>query len=74
MKNFHIWDRVVGGNGKSKIIKLYEKAIGDYGCKIPISLLTSNSETAKSKLDEIKGKRFACFDVTLFQILLTIIQ
>ena len=30
-----------GGNGKSKLMELLEKSVGDYGCKLPITLLTA---------------------------------
>ena len=50
-------------NGKSMCIELYEKALGDYCCKFPISLLTQKraaSNAATSELARAKGKRFAC--------------
>ena len=36
-ERFNIWTGT-GGNGKSKLIELFEKSIGDYNCKLPISL------------------------------------
>ena len=51
-----------GGNGKSKIMELLEKAAGDYCCKLPISLLTSKraaSNAATPELANTKGKRIA---------------
>jgi len=51
-----------GGNGKSKIMELLERAIGDYGCKLPISLLTNKraaSNAATPELAATKGKRIA---------------
>lgn len=50
-------------NGKSKIIELFEFALGDYCCKFPITLLTQKraaSNAATSELARAKGKRFAC--------------
>lgn len=60
-EKFHIWTGS-GGNGKSKIIELYQLAIGDYGCNIPISLLTharKDSGSASSEVARTKGRRFA---------------
>lgn len=60
-EKFHIWTGS-GGNGKSKLIELYEKSIGDYGCKLPISLLTNKrqqSGQATPEMARTKGKRFA---------------
>ena len=51
-----------GGNGKSKIMELLERSIGDYGCKLPISLLTNKraaSNAATPELAATKGKRIA---------------
>jgi len=51
-----------GGNGKSKIMELLEKSIGDYGCKLPITLLTAKraaSNAATPELAITKGKRIA---------------
>ena len=51
-----------GGNGKSKIMELLEKSIGDYGCKLPITLLTAKraaSNAATPELAATKGKRIA---------------
>lgn len=61
-EHFHIWTGS-GGNGKSKLIELFESAIGDYGCKLPVSLLTgkrSASSAASPEIAMLKGKRFAC--------------
>lgn len=60
-ERFHIWTGS-GGNGKSKLIELFEKSIGDYSCKLPISLLTSKrkaSNEAQPELARTKGKRSA---------------
>ena len=51
-----------GGNGKSKVMELLEKSIGDYGCKLPITLLTAKraaSNAATPELAATKGKRIA---------------
>ena len=51
-----------GGNGKSKIMELLEKSVGDYGCKLPITLLTAKraaSNAATPELAATKGKRIA---------------
>jgi P4 family phage/plasmid primase-like protien len=51
-----------GGNGKSKHIELIESALGEYSCKLPITLLTMKraaSNAANPELARTKGKRFA---------------
>jgi P4 family phage/plasmid primase-like protien len=51
-----------GGNGKSKHIELIESALGEYACKLPITLLTMKraaSNAANPELARTKGKRFA---------------
>jgi P4 family phage/plasmid primase-like protien len=51
-----------GGNGKSKHIELIENALGEYCCKLPITLLTMKraaSNAANPELARTKGKRFA---------------
>jgi P4 family phage/plasmid primase-like protien len=51
-----------GSNGKSKIVELIQKCIGDYYCILPISLLTqkrASSNSAQSELERTKGRRFA---------------
>ena len=51
-----------GSNGKSKIIELFENTIGDYACKLPISMLTQKRvgpASADPYLARTKGKRFA---------------
>jgi P4 family phage/plasmid primase-like protien len=60
-ERFHIWTGT-GGNGKSKLIELFEMCIGDYSCKLPISLLTTKrkgSNEAQPELARTKGKRSA---------------
>jgi P4 family phage/plasmid primase-like protien len=60
-EEFHIWTGS-GGNGKSKIVELYQKVLGNYGCNLPISLLTSSRKSSGEAQPEVartKGKRFA---------------
>ena len=50
-------------NGKSKCVELYDKALGDYTCKFPVTLLTQKraaSNSATSEIARAKGRRFAC--------------
>ena len=50
-----------GSNGKSMLICLLETALGDYACKVPISLLTqqrNKSSSAAPELIRLKGRRF----------------
>jgi phage/plasmid-associated DNA primase len=61
-EHFHIWTGS-GGNGKSKLIELFELAIGDYSAKLPVSLLTGKrgqSSAASPEVAMLKGKRFVC--------------
>lgn len=49
-------------NGKSKIFELLQKAIGEYYCILPVSLITQKraaSNAAQSELERTKGRRFA---------------
>jgi len=58
---FHIWTGS-GSNGKSKLIELFEKSIGNYSCKFNVSLLTQKrigSNQTNSEIVRAKGKRFA---------------
>jgi P4 family phage/plasmid primase-like protien len=51
-----------GSNGKSRLLDLIQKSIGDYYCIVPIALLTQKraaSNAAQSELERTKGKRFA---------------
>lgn len=51
-----------GSNGKSRILELVQKAIGDYFCILPIALLTQKraaSNSAQGELERTKGRRFA---------------
>lgn len=50
-----------GSNGKSMLMNLVTTAMGDYACKVPISLLTqgrNKSSAASPEVVRIKGKRF----------------
>jgi P4 family phage/plasmid primase-like protien len=60
---FHLWIGV-GSNSKSKLIELFESAIGDYSIKFPITLLTQKRAASNAANPEIagsKGKRFGSF-------------
>ena len=51
-----------GSNGKSRLLDLIQKSIGEYYCILPIALLTQKraaSNAAQSELERTKGKRFA---------------
>jgi len=51
-----------GRNGKSRLLDLIQKSIGEYYCILPIALLTQKraaSNAAQSELERTKGKRFA---------------
>ena len=59
-QKFHILTGV-GSNGKSMLICLMEAALGDYACKVPISLLTQSrgkSGAAAPEVIRLKGRRF----------------
>ncbi|PNH00386.1 putative helicase [Tetrabaena socialis] len=61
-ERFHIW-MVSGCNGKSLSVELFDKALGDYTCKFPVTLLTQKraaSNAATSEIARAKGRRFAC--------------
>lgn len=59
-EKFHIWTGV-GGNGKSKLLELFELAFGKYTAKIPVTVLTqktrSNSNAANPEVARLKGIR-----------------
>ena len=60
-EKFHIWTGS-GGNGKSKLQKIFEMAFGEYCCNIPVSLITQKrkaSGQASPELERVQGKRFA---------------
>jgi P4 family phage/plasmid primase-like protien len=59
-QKFHVLTGV-GSNGKSMLICLMEAALGDYACKVPISLLTQSrgkSGAAAPEVIRLKGRRF----------------
>jgi P4 family phage/plasmid primase-like protien len=59
-EHFHIWTGV-GSNGKSTLIQLIEKTLGEYACKLPISLMTnkrSGSGNASPEVIRTRGRRF----------------
>ena len=61
-KSSYIWTGI-GGNGKSKLIELLRKCIGDYACTLPVALITQKrgrAEGATPALAATQGKRFAC--------------
>lgn len=59
-EKFHIWTGV-GGNGKSKLLELFEMAFGKYTAKIPVTVLTqktrSSSSSANPEVSRLKGIR-----------------
>lgn len=60
-ERFHIWTGT-GSNGKSMCVELVEHSMGDYCCKLPVTLLTqkrASSNAATSEVARTKGKRFA---------------
>jgi len=51
-----------GGNGKSKLMELIIHSIGEYGCNLPVSLITAkrtSSSAATPELAQTKGARLA---------------
>jgi len=61
-ENFYIWSgkNNTGGNGKSTIMDLHLKALGEYACISPVSLITGKRESANSAnsaLANIQNKR-----------------
>jgi P4 family phage/plasmid primase-like protien len=59
-QKFHIMTGS-GSNGKSMIMNLMTKALGDYACTVPISLLTQKrkgSGNAAPEVARLKGRRF----------------
>lgn len=59
-EKFYIWTGT-GANGKSKIIELFEMALGDYATKIPITTFTQKRGSASSatpELARLPGVRF----------------
>lgn len=59
-EHFHIWVGS-GGNGKSKLIELFEGALGKYCATLSISALTQKraaSSAPQPEIARLKGKRF----------------
>lgn len=61
-ENFYIYSgkNNTGGNGKSTIMDLLLKSLGDYGCVSPVTLVTAKRESANSAnsaLANIRNKR-----------------
>lgn len=59
-EKFHIWTGT-GGNGKSLLVTLFMKALGEYAMTLPTSLITGKrgaSNAASPELVKTKGKRF----------------
>jgi len=59
-QRFHILTGT-GSNGKSMLMNLVETALGDYACKVPISLITqgrNKSSSASPEVVRLKGRRF----------------
>jgi len=51
-----------GSNGKSRLLDLIQKSVGDYYSTLPISLLTQKrvaSNAAQGEVERTKGRRFA---------------
>ena len=49
-ENFYIWSgkSATGGNGKTTLLDLLLKALGEYACTAPVSLVTGKRESANS--------------------------
>jgi len=59
-EKFHVWSGS-GSNGKSKLIELLEKSLGDYSCKMNASNLLQkrgSGTSANPELARTKGARF----------------
>lgn len=60
-EGFYIWTGS-GGNGKSKLVELMSKCLGEYSCNLPVSLLTQkrkSSGAANPEMARTRGRRFA---------------
>lgn len=60
LENFHIWVGV-GGNGKSKLVELLQRSVGDYAGTIPVSAITQKrggSSAATPEVSRLDSKRF----------------
>jgi P4 family phage/plasmid primase-like protien len=63
-QKFHIWTGG-GGNGKSMLVDLIKKTMGDYCGSMPSTILTnarSGAETANPVLASTRGRRFISLD------------
>jgi P4 family phage/plasmid primase-like protien len=63
-EKFHIFTGQQGSNGKSKVMDLIRKSLGDYYCVIPVSFLTNkrtSSNACSPELAVTKGKRCGVF-------------
>jgi len=59
-EKFHIWVGS-GGNGKSKLIELFQLSMGEYCGSLPVTVITQQrpaSNAASPELARLKGKRF----------------
>jgi P4 family phage/plasmid primase-like protien len=59
-EKFHIWVGS-GGNGKSKLIELFQLAMGEYCGSLPVTVITQSrpaSNAASPEVARLKGKRF----------------
>ena len=64
IEKFYIWTGE-GGNGKSKLIELFQNTMGDYCGTLPISLLTgktTSSSKATPEVARMKGRRLGTFN------------
>lgn len=59
-EKFYIWSGLSGANGKSTLVNLLEKTLGDYTTSIDVSLLTNKrtgSSNATPDVVRLRGKR-----------------
>ena len=62
-EKFHIWTGC-GGNGKSKLIDLFQMVLGDYSTTCPVTMITQKRGLCNGctpELAKTKGKRFITF-------------
>lgn len=57
---FHIWTGT-GGNGKSKLIELFESAFGAYTCKMPVTMLTQGRGKSGNATPELIAAQYCRF-------------
>ena len=58
-EKFYLWTGI-GGNGKSKLVELFQLAMGNYCAILPVTLITGKRQTssgATPELARMKGKR-----------------